>query len=108
MWGGKKCSVWIEDVGDTEFHVSGVLHPRKTSVILNTNTCKRTHSEPQIYANIQIGLQQRYPIDAECHSELPKSICGFAYANAWVEKYKQAQHKSTQRSKSLCKTLHRL
>ena len=51
--------------------------------------------------------------DEECQSTLLKSIIelyitirGFAHASAWMEKYKQSQRKSTQRAKSLRKTLY--
>ena len=49
--------------------------------------------------------------DDEVHRELLQKIIklsitirGLAFASAWVEKYKQAEKKSTQRSKSLCKS----
>ena len=51
--------------------------------------------------------------DEETHAQLLQKIVelfvtvrGFAYASAWVEKYKQSKDKSTQRSKSLRKKLY--
>ena len=34
------------------------------------------------------------------------TVCGYSYSSAWVEKYKVAQKKSTQKSKGIRKQLY--
>ena len=69
-------------------------------------TCYKNPSETAVVADFDTGDETTHSELLKCIVDLFVTVCGFSYASAWIEKHKQSEKKSTQRSKGLRKKIY--